>query len=65
MPDDRTPNPHFDKEQAEGERPTVDDAIESMDGDDSRQRPLGISHRPAAEEDRQPEKLPATRAANE
>jgi hypothetical protein len=46
-------NPDFDKEQAEGSRETVDDALQTDKGAQQ-----GITNKPAEEEERQQEKLP-------
>ena len=48
-----TSNPNFDKEQPEGSRETVDEALSA----DKREQ-QGITNKPAAEEERQQEKLP-------
>lgn len=48
-----TSNPNFDKETPEGSRETVDEALRADKGDKQ-----GITNRPAAEEERQQEKLP-------
>jgi len=48
-----TSNPNFDKEKPEGSRETVDDALRADKGEQQ-----GITNKPAAEEERQQEKLP-------
>ena len=48
-----TSNPSFDKEKPERSRETVDEAVRADKGDKQ-----GITNRPAAEEERQQEKLP-------
>ena len=48
-----TSNPNFDKEKPEGSRETVDDALAADKGAQQ-----GITNKPAAEEERQQEKLP-------
>jgi len=64
MADDRSAKRIFDKEQAEGERETVDDALE----DDATGKPAraeipaderqGVTNKPLAEERRQQRKVP-------
>ena len=55
-------NPISDKEQAEGERETVDEALEHRQPPGAADAPSrdqqGISNHPASEEARQQEKLP-------
>ena len=46
-------NPNFDKEKPEGSRETVDEALGADKGAQQ-----GITNKPAAEEERQQEKLP-------
>ena len=46
-------NPAFDKEQAEGERDTVEQAL-----DDQQEDRQGITNRPAAEEQQEQAELP-------
>lgn len=48
-----TSNPNFDKEKPEGSRETVDEALEADKGAQQ-----GITNKPAAEEERQQQKLP-------
>ena len=48
-----TSNPNFDKEKPEGSRETVDEALGADKGTQQ-----GITNKPAAEEERQQEKLP-------
>ena len=48
-----TSNPNFDKEKPEGSRETVDDALA-----DDKGAQQGITNKPAAEEEREQEKLP-------
>jgi hypothetical protein len=48
-----TSNPDFDKEKPEGSRETVDEALSAEKGEQQ-----GITNKPAAEEQRQQEKLP-------
>jgi hypothetical protein len=70
MPENQTTDPDFDdKEHAEGDRQTVNealaDAADAMDGANSREQPQGISNRPAAEEARAQAKLPPRGEAKE
>jgi hypothetical protein len=55
-----TSDPNFDKESAEGSRDTVDEALDNQKGSAQ-----GISNKPAAEEQRQQEKLPPRGHAKE
>ena len=53
-------NPNFDKEKPEGSRETVDEALGADKGEQQ-----GITNKPAAEEERQQEKLPPRGTAKE
>ena len=53
MADRDTANPSFDKEKAEGERETVEQAL-----DEQRQGQQGVSNRPVADEEREQAELP-------
>jgi len=55
-----TSNPNFDKEKPEGSRETVDEALSADKG-----KQQGITNKPAAEEERQQEKLPPRGTAKE
>jgi hypothetical protein len=55
-----TSNPNFDKEKPEGSRETVDEALATDKGAQQ-----GITNKPAAEEERQQEKLPPRGTAKE
>ena len=53
MADRQTGNPSFDKEKAEGERETVDKAL-----DEQRQHQQGVTNRPVSDEEREQAELP-------
>jgi hypothetical protein len=65
MGDKDRSNPDLGKEQAEGERETVEQALGKQDRQGAKPRPdipgheqQGVTNKPKGEEDRQQEKLP-------